>query len=319
MDASQHATIDWKNESCLFVVTSTYGDGDMPDNAQNFWDWLQTDAAGALAHFQFSVLALGDTNYAEFCAAGKKIDARLEQLGATRIFPRTDCDVDYEDATKKWIDGRVNSRVQTSSSLSSLPAPKPSSIGGSGVQSEAAETVSHYRNGSSNGVISFSKTNPFPSRLLKNLCLNKAGSGKEVRHFELDLDGSSLIYEPGDALGVLPLNCPALVEEILSELGCTGDESVKISGTDLSLWEALNRYLDITKPTNELLEAVAQRAGDCELVPLLAPGRTADLKNWLWGRGVIDMLELLQNHFRPPILSSCCASWLRDFTASLPV
>jgi sulfite reductase (NADPH) flavoprotein alpha-component len=293
VDAAQHATVDWKSESCLFVVTSTYGDGDMPDNAQSFWDWLQTDAAGAIAQLRFSVLALGDTNYAEFCAAGKKIDARLEQLGATRIFPRTDCDVDYEDAAKKWIDGALAAALQTPSSSSSLAVPKLPSLSGSSVRSEAAEAVSLHQNGSSNGVASFSKTNPLPSQLLKNLCLNKAGSSKEVRHFELDLDGSSLIYEPGDALGVLPLNCPALVQEILSELRCSGDECIKISETDLSLREALSRCLDITKPTNELLTAIAQRARDCELVPLLAPGRAADLKNWLWGRGVIDVLELL--------------------------
>src|SRR5580765_4927074 len=94
VDAADHATVDWKNEGSLFVITSTYGDGEMPDNAQGLWNWLQTDSATALAHLQFSVLALGDTNYAEFCAAGKKIDARLEQLGASRIFPRADCEVD---------------------------------------------------------------------------------------------------------------------------------------------------------------------------------------------------------------------------------
>jgi sulfite reductase (NADPH) flavoprotein alpha-component len=305
MDAAQHVTIDWKNESSLFVVTSTYGEGDMPDNAQGFWDWLQTDAASALAHLRFSVLALGDTNYAEFCAAGKKIDARLEQLGATRIFPRIDCDVDYEANAKQWIDGALaaalqSSPISSSSSFSSSCAVK-------------TEEPPPPQNGSMNGAAIFCKANPFPSRLLKNLCLNKTGSGKEVRHFEFDLDDSGLSYEPGDALGVVPLNCPVLVQEILSELGCSGDESVEINGTDVSLRDALSRYLDITKPSNDLLAAVAQRARDCELGPLLAPGRAGDLKSWLWGRGVIDVLELLQE----PFPAADLVKWLRKLTSRL--
>src|SRR5438128_853959 len=82
VEASASAGIEWKKESNLLVITSTYGDGDMPDNAQSFWDWLQTDCAETMAHLNFSVLALGDTSYQHFCAAGKKIDARLDQLGA---------------------------------------------------------------------------------------------------------------------------------------------------------------------------------------------------------------------------------------------
>src|SRR5438552_2850455 len=85
LEAAAHRTVDWQKERHLFVVTSTYGDGDMPDNAQDFWKWLQTDDAQVMAHLDFSVLALGDTTYPEFCAAGKKIDERLEKLGAKRI------------------------------------------------------------------------------------------------------------------------------------------------------------------------------------------------------------------------------------------
>jgi sulfite reductase (NADPH) flavoprotein alpha-component len=122
-----------------------------------------------------------------------------------------------------------------------------------------------------------------------------------------------LTYEAGDALVIAPLNCPALVQEILSELSCSGDESVKINESDVSLREALSRYFDITKPSNELLTAVARRARDCELVPLLAPDRGADLKNWLWGRGVIDVLELLAE----PIPATDFVSLLRKLAPRL--
>src|SRR5262249_1151783 len=156
--------------------------------------WLQTDSATVLAHLQFSVLALGDTNYAEFCAAGKKIDARLEQLGASRIFPRVDCDVDYEATAKQWMDGALAAALRSSSdqsSSSSPDSPKLPSIGGASfaIQIGNREDTGNHQHASSSGgpAPTFSKANPFPSRLLKNLCLNKAGSAKEVRHFELDL------------------------------------------------------------------------------------------------------------------------------------
>ena len=298
LGTDHHSTIDWKNESLILIITSTYGDGDMPDNAQSFWDWLQTDAAASVAHSRFSVLALGDTSYAEFCAAGKKLDARLEKLGAGRIFPRTDCDTDYEAAAKEWIDGVLAAARQPSplEPIRSLEVgheahtTEPSFVPSNSSVNLSLPTVG-------TAASAFSKTNPFASRLLSNLCLNKAGSGKEVRHFELDLDGSKLTYEPGDALGLIPLNCPALVQEILVLLKCSGDELVKLNETDVPLRDALSSHLDITRPSTSLLDAVAQRARECELVPLLAPGRAGDLKSWLWGRGVIDVLELLPEPF----------------------
>jgi sulfite reductase (NADPH) flavoprotein alpha-component len=286
-DAAEHATVDWKNERSLLIITSTYGEGDMPDNAQSFWSWLQTDSD--LAHLRFSVLALGDTSYAEFCAAGKKIDARLEQLGASRIFPRADCDVDYEATAKQWMEGALTALQSFSTDRETSPARSVF---------ENVETAKSILPPSvESPTPSFTKANPFPSCLLKNLCLNKSGSAKEVRHFEIDLDGSGLTYLPGDALGVLPMNCPALVQDILAELRCNGDEAVRINEADVPLREALSRYLDITKPSHELLSAVVQCARDCELAPLLAPARSADLKSWLWGRGVIDVLELLSDPF----------------------
>ena len=107
MEAAAATGVDWSAKSRLIMVTSTYGDGDMPDNAQAFWNWLETDAANALGHLHYAVLALGDSHYEHFCEAGKKIDCRLSQVGARRVHLRVDCDLEYEASAKSWIDGAL--------------------------------------------------------------------------------------------------------------------------------------------------------------------------------------------------------------------
>ncbi len=268
LDAAEHSKVDWKAETNLLIVTSTYGDGDMPDNAQSFWEWLNSDAGKALTHVNYSVLALGDTNHSEFCAAGKKIDAQLEALGAKRIYPRADCDLDYEPTTKEWIGGAL-SVFSSASNGSAITAPAP--------QAEAEPAPAGW-----------TKTNPFPARLVTNRRLNGDGSQKETRHFEISLEGSGLNYEAGDALGVWPSNCPGLVTDILSALGCQGEEPVKVSGSEFPLRQALIEKLDISRPAPDLLQHFAKTNSD--LRALLAPERKDDLKKWLWGRGVIDLL-----------------------------
>ncbi|MES2571305.1 MAG: flavodoxin domain-containing protein, partial [Verrucomicrobiota bacterium] len=103
MDKIQGA--DLASMERLLVITSTYGDGEPPDNAHSFWELIKGEGAPALPQLHFSVLALGDSNYAAFCEFGKLCDNRLEQLGARRIHPRIDCDVDYEAPAKTWSDG----------------------------------------------------------------------------------------------------------------------------------------------------------------------------------------------------------------------
>lgn len=281
VDATAHATIDWKKESNLFFVTSTYGDGDMPDNAQDFWNWLQTDAGRALAHLQFSVLALGDRNYQEFCAAGKKLDLRLEQLGARRIYARTDCDVDYDVPARAWAQGALSmlagAQEQTARLADQLQGPGPSSVAAPAAPAEC-----------------YSKTRPFPAPLLANRRLNAEGSSKETRHLEFSLEGSGLVYEAGDAFGVYPVNCPAQVEELLHALGCDGEEAVPAPfGGEIPLRKALSERYDISKATPELLQRLGAAAP--ELRELLTPGLEPALKQWLWGREIIDLLPTTAN------------------------
>ena len=258
------------------IISSTWGDGEPPDNAVNFWSWLNAESAPRLDNLQFAVLGLGDKNYSDFCGASKKFDARLEALGAKRLVPRAECDADYETAAKNWIDGLWGK------------------LGG------VARTLAVMANGAtSNGHVApakpevFDKSNPFPARLLKNVLLNQAGSSKEVRHYEISLAGSGLTYEAGDALGVVPVNCPELVSDLLAALKCKGDEPVKVDEIEIPLREAFTRHYEITKPTQELIAVVGERGFANGLSPLLAPDRRDDLKRWIFGRDVLDVIGLL--------------------------
>ncbi|MDD5199581.1 MAG: flavodoxin domain-containing protein, partial [Terrimicrobiaceae bacterium] len=215
----EYASLDLAKESRIAVVTSTYGDGDMPDNAQAFWDFIRNGTAPRLDHVEFAVLALGDLNYAQFCEAGRRFDQRLEELGAKRLLPRADCDVDYEAPAGAWFEGLMGS-------LGSTAAPASPNV--------AAPKVAAY-----------SKTNPFPAVLKTNRILNRPGSAKETRHFELLLD--AVEYEAGDALGIRPTNCPEFVEELLGAAGRDGGEVVTLAaGGEVSLRDALTCHCDLS-------------------------------------------------------------------------
>jgi sulfite reductase (NADPH) flavoprotein alpha-component len=263
------------------IISSTWGDGDAPDNAMNFWNWLKADSAPRLEHLEFAVLGLGDKNYSDFCGASKKFDARLEALGAKRLAPRGECDTDYEAAAKKWMDDlwkTLGGGTNGASSNGTLPLLSPLPKGEDPGEGKTA--------------VAFSKTHPFPAKLLKNLPLNRPGSAKEVRHYEIALGNSGLVYEAGDALGVLPTNCDALVSEILVALGATGDEPVALENAVVPFRLALAQHFELGKPTAELLAEMAGRAPTSALASLLAPDKAEDLKRWLHGRDVLDVLQL---------------------------
>ena len=217
-----------------------------PDNAVNFWSWLSADTAPRLEKLEFAVLGLGDKNYSEFCGASKKFDSRLEALGAHRLLPRGECDVDYEAPAKAW----------TESLWQKLAAPGSSEASPASVTSD--RPVGSAMNGSPGGQHAldgsgWSKASPFPARLLASQLLNQPGSAKEVYHHQISLEGSGLVYEPGDALGVVPKNCPEFVNTLLAALNCTGDEPVKTSEATLQLREAYTCHYDILKPTAQVL------------------------------------------------------------------
>ncbi len=237
LDMAQTDVAKLANEKNLLVITSTYGDGEPPDNAKALHAALKAAGDRPLTATRFAVLSLGDTNYAQFCQCGKDLDAWLERLGATRASPRVDCDLDYDASFVKWLDAALAALAP-----SSAPAPAAAPA------EEAIET-------------GYSKKNPFPSTVLAVRPLNGAGSAKEVNHVEFSLEGSGLAYEAGDALGVVPQNCPALVAEVLATLGCDGEEAVPTPAGELPLRRALTECYDLGKPSAELLALVPTLAG----------------------------------------------------------
>ncbi|RJS56027.1 assimilatory sulfite reductase (NADPH) flavoprotein subunit [Bacillus subtilis] len=260
-----------KKVNNLLIVVSTHGEGDPPDNALSFHEFLHGRRAPKLEDLRFSVLALGDSSYEFFCQTGKEFDQRLEELGGKRISPRVDCDLDYDEPAAEWLES-VLEGLSEAGGDSAAPAPAAAP--------QAGESP-------------YSRTNPFRAEVLENLNLNGRGSNKETRHVELSLEGSGLTYEPGDSLGVYPENDPELVDQLLKEMNWDPEEIVTLNkqGDVRPLKEALVSYYEITVLTKPLLEQAAQLTGSNELRELLAPGNEENVKAYIAGRDLLDLIR----------------------------
>ncbi|MFS8630684.1 MAG: sulfite reductase flavoprotein subunit alpha, partial [Bacillales bacterium] len=260
-----------KKVETLLIIVSTHGEGEPPDNAVSFHEFLHSKRAPKLEHLQFTVLGLGDSSYEFFCQTGKDFDRRLEELGGTRLHPRADCDLDFEGPAAKWLAGVINA-LKKQELIEAAPA--------AAALETAPQTTSAY-----------SRSNPFRAEVLENINLNGRGSNKETRHIELSLEGSGLAYQPGDCLGIYPENDPELVERILDELDWNPNESVTINeqGDILSFKEALTTQYEITVLSKPLLEKIAQITGNAALRDLVATEHK--LKEYVYGRDLLDLIR----------------------------
>lgn len=269
----------------LIIITSTYGEGDPPDNAQAFHTFLLSQSAPRLPDTQFCVFGLGDTNYPDFCQTAKDIDARLEALGAQRILPRVDCDTDFDKAFNDW----------QRSLLAALQ---------SGSQSGTNEIVSDHRSAQplaeslpmAPETRKFSRKNPFIAPILRVQNLNGVGSKKATFHIELTLENSGMEYSAGDALGVLPLNHPARVMELIQFSGLSPGELIpEPDGGDAPLSLVLRNFYDIMKLHKPAVQCWADMVGHRDLQAILSD--EALWKEFCMGREIIDVLMLCKPKF----------------------
>ena len=241
-----------KDAKRLIVIAATWGEGEPPGRAVHAYKTLMSDAAPRLEGVEFAVLALGDTAYAEFCAIGKAIDARLEALGGKRVADRVDCDLDFAEPAAKWIDGTLKVLAPEAKpddkviavDFSAKAAPNPDIV-----EAEVTETIN----------------------------LNSSRSEKETYHLELTFDGPAPAYKPGDSLDLYPENDPTYVDALLA--------SARIS--DPALRTDLIKSRDVTTLSLKALETYAG-FGQHYVKELLDAGTA---KNWIVGRQLIDLIQ----------------------------
>jgi sulfite reductase (NADPH) flavoprotein alpha-component len=260
VDLADYKVRSLKDERDLVVITSTHGEGDPPQTTLDFFEFLQGRKAPKLPELRYAVLALGDSTYEQYCAAGRFIDERLAELGAQRLVDRVECDVDYDEPAAAWM-------PKVLAALAPTEQPRPAAAAAVTAGATAAPTQ-------------FGKRNPFHAPVLENVVLTGRGSTKETRHVELSLEDSGLTYEPGDALGVVARNDPALADLLLDRLGLA----------DATLREALIDRYEITALTPRFIEHWAQLSGAEELQALLGPDQAVARTAYLQGHHVLDVV-----------------------------
>lgn len=260
---------DLKRESLVTFIISTHGDGDPPDDAELFYEYLMSAKAPALPELRYSILALGDSSYVNFCQTGREFDARLTELGAERFVPLVECDLDYDEAAAAWSESVV------------AILPRLLDAGPTIARLHAVESVS-----------AFDRLNPFSAEVLVNQKITGAASSKDVRHIELSLEGSGLRYEPGDSLAVIAENPPGLVDEFLTVLALDRETSVDVAGSTTSLREALSNKLEITAPNLAFLRTWAELSASEPLKQLLDDEQNVALSEFFDNHQIIDIVRL---------------------------
>ncbi|HET8596168.1 MAG TPA: assimilatory sulfite reductase (NADPH) flavoprotein subunit [Castellaniella sp.] len=270
--ADQYKTKELKDEQLLYVVMSTQGDGDPPDDSIAWVEFLLGKRAPKLPKLKYAVLGLGDTSYPSFCGISQKIDARLAELGAQRLQDAGTADLDVETVAGPW-----QARALEQAAQALAPA--------AGAAPQATVTPLHPQ------TEKFTRDRPFQAEVLLNQPITGRDSDKDIRHLELSLEGSRLNYEPGDALGVWPVQDDTLVARVLEATGLNAADTVEHQDTRRPLGEWLGRHRELTVLTRPFLAALAERAGQADLAALLQPESREALSTYMATHQLIDALR----------------------------
>jgi sulfite reductase (NADPH) flavoprotein alpha-component len=269
--ADAYSTRELKQERLLYVVISTQGDAEPPDDSRALIEFLSSARAPKLEGLRYAVLGLGDSSYPQFCAIGRQLDERLATLGGQRLFTAGEADVDLETVSHPWLEQALQ-QAREQLKVSSPPA--------------KVTTLRTARN-----TLAWHREQPFAAPLLLNQRITGRDSYRDIRHLELSLEGSGLRYAPGDALGIWPTQASALVDAVLETLRLHGDALVQLNGEAHSLRTWLSERRELTQLTRPFFQAHAERSGDTTLRELLAPASRDALAERFSQWQVLDLLQ----------------------------
>jgi len=236
--------------SAVFVL-ATHGIGEAPEGSEAFFEFWMSDKSPQIPNLNFSVLALGDSSYADYCEMGRVFEARLLALGGSSVVERVDCDLDFESAANGWAENVIEHARETSSEEVVPPPVRLSAVASAPLQG---------------------KQNPFAAEILSRQIITGRDSSKHVQHIELDLEGSGLTYQPGDSLAVWPSNPPEIIARLAT-----------ISGLDVD--EFADK--EITALSRPILDAVATSHSDLQAIL----DDREKFANYLATRQLIDLVH----------------------------
>jgi len=266
--ADSYPQRDLAKETHLVVVISIQGDAEPPDDERGLVEFVLGKRAPKLPGLRYAVLGLGDSSYPQFCAIGRQLDERFAELGASRLAPLGEADVDVDAVAAPWTERALEQARQalgtTTPARVTTLQPVPSRV-------------------------SYTRERPFAAAVLDNQAIVARDAGRDIRHVELSLEGSGLSYEPGDAVGVWPENPPALVDQWLSLLRLEGEQAVRHDGRELPLRQWLTHERELTRLSRPLIAAVADASGDESLAGLLRPDQSPRLAALLAEDQPIDL------------------------------
>ena len=253
-------------ETNLVFIVSTHGEGEPPAMAEDFHGFITGKRSPKLPALNYSVVALGDKSYKLFCKTGIDIDQALSDAGAKAILPVLTLDVDFEEEVEQWIEKFAETfagTIELSTPASSAPEKK--------------------------SIEQYSRKKPFRAAVLDKVKITGRDSDKEVYHVEISLEGSGITYEPGDAVGILANNPPALVDAVLKQLNLEKNETVTIKTGEFSLQEALTDHLEITVLNRDVIQKYQEKSGNTKLLEILESEELLD--QYLYGHDLLDLLE----------------------------
>jgi sulfite reductase (NADPH) flavoprotein alpha-component len=274
-DMSEYKSKDLKTEKFLLIIISTHGEGQPPLAAEEFYEYIHSPRSSKLPGLSFAVLALGDKSYFNYCKTGADVDLRLEELGATRLIPRHECDLDFNEPSQQWINNIIQALPVASpvSGITSQPAGNPfvAELPGRG--------------------------NPVEASVFTKIKLNGRNSEKKTYHLELQLPSEHMVYEPGDSIGIIPVNDRGLVREIIHLLHTDSELPVIFGQSSGSLGHILANEVELAKLTRDNLEQYGKIAALPDLD--LTISDKDKMSALLYGSTWADLLRLYPSGISP--------------------